>query len=178
MSSAMERNVLRNTRFQTPLAQGEVVPCGVFQPGEDPLVGLAALSHVADGLAGDVEVFQPFGLFLPEDDARAAVELLHLGPRQFVDVAPAHAGQTREEECVFEHRIRTLRFGEALQLVESQVFAMHVLDMRGFDRHGGRVGDDAVLDRLVQRGFEFEEIAALAVRRKSVPLLVLACFAR
>ena len=44
---------------------------------------------------------------------------------------------------------------------------MHVLDMRGFDRHGGRVGDDAVLDRLVQRGFEFEEIAALAVCRKS-----------
>ena len=44
---------------------------------------------------------------------------------------------------------------------------MHVLDMRGFDRHGGRVGDDALLDRSVQRGFEFEEIAALAVRRKS-----------
>ena len=37
---------------------------------------------------------------------------------------------------------------------------MHVLDMRGFDRHGGRVGDDALLDRSVQRGFEFEEIAA------------------
>ena len=29
------------------------------------------------------------------------------------------------------------------------------------------MGDDALLDRSVQRGFEFEEIAALAVRRKS-----------
>ena len=167
MSSAVERDMLRNARFQTPLAQGEVVPCGVFQPGEDPLIGFAALAHVAHSLVGDVEVFQPFGLFLPEDDARVAVELLYLGPRQFVDVAPAHAGQARKEECVFQYGIWTLRFGEALQLVESQVFAVYVLDVCGFDRHGGRVGDDAVLDRLVQRGFEFEEIAALAVCRKS-----------
>ena len=100
-TAKVKRNVLRNARFQAPFAQGEVVPCGVFQPGEDPLVGFAALSHVADGLAGDVEVFKPFGLFLPEDDARAAVELLHFGPRQFVDVAPAHAGQAREEERIF-----------------------------------------------------------------------------
>lgn len=101
MSCRVERDMLRNARFQAPFAQGEVVPCGVFQPGEDPLVGLAALTHVAHGLACDVEVFQPFGLFLPEYDARAAVELLHLGPRQFVDVAPTHAGQAREEECIF-----------------------------------------------------------------------------
>ena len=159
--------MLRNARFQTLFAQGKVVPCGVFQPGEDPLVGLAALAHVAHGLVGDVEVLQPFGLLLPEEDACAAVGFLHLGPRQFVDVAPTHAGQAREEECIFQHGIRTFRFGEALQLVESEVFAVHVLDMRGFDRHGGRVGDDADLDRLVQCGFEFEEIAALAVRRKS-----------
>lgn len=149
MSGRVERDMLRNTRFQAPLAQGEVVPCGVFQPGEDPLVGFAALAHVAHSLVGNVKVFQPFGLFLPEDDARAAVELLHFGPRQFVDVAPAHAGQAREEERIFQHGIRTLCFGETLQFVESEVFAMHVLD------------------RLVQRGFEFEEIAALAVRRKS-----------
>lgn len=70
VAAAVEPDMLRNARFQTPLAQGEVVPCGVFQSGEDPLVGLAALAHVAHGLAGNVEVFQPFGLFLPEDDVR------------------------------------------------------------------------------------------------------------
>lgn len=165
--SAVECNVLRNTRFQTSFAQGEVVPCGVFQSGENPFVGFAALSHVAHDLAGNVEIFQPFGLFLLEYDARFAVELLNLCSRQFVDVAPTHAGQAQQEKRIFQYGIRAFRFGEALQFVESEVFAMHILDMRGFDRHGGRVGDDTVLDRLVQCSFEFEEIAALAVRRKS-----------
>ena len=48
-----------------------------------------------------LRVAQAHHFFLPEDAARAAVELLHFGPRQFVDVAPAHAGQAREEERIF-----------------------------------------------------------------------------
>ena len=99
----MEGDVLRDARLHAPFAQREVVPGGVFQPREDPLVGPAARPHVAHGLLGDVEILQTAGLLLAEDHARAAVELLHLAPRQLVDVAPAHTRQAREDEGVLQH---------------------------------------------------------------------------
>lgn len=166
MPRAVEGDMLRDTRLHAPFAQGEVVPGGVFQPREDPFVGPAARPHVAHGLLGDVEVLQPAGLLLAEDHARAAVELLHLAPRQLVDVAPAHARQTREDEGVLQHRIGAVGLDQPLQLLDREVFAVDVFGSRGLDPHGGRLGNDPLLDGPVQCRLELQEVAVLAVGRE------------
>ncbi len=166
MSSAVEGDVLRDARLHAPFAQREVVPGGVFQPREDPLVGPAARPHVAHGLLGDVEVLQPAGLLLAEDHARAAVELLHLAPRQLVDVAPAHARQTREDKGILQHRVGAVGLDQPLQLLDREVFAVDILRPRGLDPHGGRLGDDPLLDGPVQCRLELQKVAVLAVGRE------------
>lgn len=166
MSSAVEGDVLRDTRLHAPFAQREIVPGGVFQPREDPFVGPAARPHVAHGLLGDVEVLQTAGLLLAEDHARAAVELLHLAPRQLVDVAPAHARQTREDEGILQHRVGAVGLDQPLQFLNREVFAVHVFGSRGLDPHGGRLGDDPLLDGPVQCRLEFQKVAVLAVGRE------------
>lgn len=166
MAPAVEGDMLRDARLHAPFAQREVVPGGVFQPREDPFVGPAARPHVAHGLLGDVEVLQTAGLLLAEDHARAAVELLHLAPRQLVDVAPAHTRQTREDEGVLQHRVGAVGLDQPLQLLDREVFAVDVLRPCGLDPHGGRVGDDPLLDGPVQRCLELQEVAVLAVGRE------------
>ena len=156
--SAVERDVFRYPCPDCPSLQLHEVIAGVAEVREDVRLGVSSLAHEDDRLWIDVDVLLSACFLLLEDYARELSLLANLFPFHFLDAALAQPGEAAEKESPAQDGVLAFCRCHRFDHLQREVHSLSFLDLEALDAAQGIMGDDAVLEGLIDASAELVEV--------------------
>lgn len=86
VACTVESDVFCDASVHRPAGEFHVVPGGILQSFKHALSPIFGKAHEFNGSAIQIEVLQPFGLFLTKDEPISVVKLFNIRPSQLLHV--------------------------------------------------------------------------------------------